>query len=100
MMHAPIDHIERVHARLARAVEADPSSLDLLDALQARNAERDFWAYRQFITPKMLRGWWQRELSYHLQKFCHDVIKGKAPKLMLLVPRQHGKSTQVLDAIS
>lgn len=83
--------------------ELDPVTLEKLQvtAEQAvRDARVDFWAYRQYINPGMLRGWWQWEIAKQLQAFYGDLVAGKRPALILEAPPQHGKSIQVVDFVS
>jgi predicted phage terminase large subunit-like protein len=78
----------------------DVDTLDLIESLAIQEARVSFWAYRQYIRPDMLLGWWQREVAHHFQEFWHDYLAGKRPKLALVSPPQHGKSVQVEDFIS
>ena len=98
-MHAPLEQFQQVK-RLYEALEKYPESLELIDAAKARVAEVDFWKYRQFMNPGMLKGWWQEEVATELQKFVMRFKAGQAPKLLLQAPRQHGKSLQVFDTIA
>jgi len=74
--------------------------VELLNQLAILEARESFWAYRQFINPRMKKGWWQREIAYHLQSFYNDLVEGKKPKLVIEAPPQHGKSEQIIDFIS
>jgi hypothetical protein len=49
---------------------------------------RDFWAFRQYLDPGMMKGWWQREIAMALHQFYLDFIAGKRPKLAIFSPRQ------------
>lgn len=61
----------------------------------------NFYAYRQYIgQPSFLKGWFQRDLSRHLQKFCFDLFDGKKPILIIEAPPQHGKSRAVSEFLS
>jgi predicted phage terminase large subunit-like protein len=73
---------------------------DLIEAKCVEDARESFWAYRQFINPKLKKGWWQREVARHLQKFAEDLFSGKKPKLVIQAPPQHGKSVQIIDLLS
>lgn len=63
-------------------------------------AREDFWRYRQCLNPRMIVGWWQREVAAELQRFYADLKAGKRPTLILESPPQHGKSIQIIDFIS
>lgn len=74
--------------------------LDLLEQYAAQLAREDFWQYRLYMRPKMLRGWFLREVAIELQRFYEDWKAGKAPILVLVTPPQHGKSWSMVDFIS
>lgn len=76
------------------------SDLEFLEVLAQAEARENFWAFRQYLDPTMVRGWWQREVAAHLQQFWADFCDGKRPKLLLMAPPQHGKSRQVIEFIS
>ena len=55
---------------------------------------RDLMAFTQEIEgPSYLPGWVHRDICARLERFSEDVIAQKAPRLMLLMPPRHGKST-------
>jgi predicted phage terminase large subunit-like protein len=74
--------------------------IDALEQFAIASARDNFWSYRQYINPKMIIGWWQREVAAQLQRFYQDWVAGLRPKLVLQSPPQHGKSKQVVDFIS
>jgi hypothetical protein len=74
--------------------------LAVLEAIAAGEARSDFWAFRQFVDPQIILGWWQQDLARHLQQFAEDMIAGKRPKLVVQAPPQHGKSESVVDFIA
>jgi len=76
------------------------STIDLVELKAVHEARRSFWAFRQYINPKMKKGWWQKEISGHLQQFHVDLREGKRPKLVIQAPPQHGKSEQVVEFIA
>lgn len=76
------------------------SDLDLIEQATQNQARKSFWAYRQFLRPKMKMGWWQKEIAYELQKFYEDLSAGKRPILLIMAPPQHGKSVQIVDFLS
>jgi predicted phage terminase large subunit-like protein len=63
-------------------------------------ARRSYWAFRQYVHPDLIIGWWQREIAEELQTFYEDLIAGKRPKLLIQAPPQHGKSMQIVDFIA
>lgn len=73
--------------------------IDLLEQRAIEQARNSFWAYRQYMDPKLKKGWWQRELAKKLQNFGEDFVAGKRPKLFIEAPPQHGKSIQVVDLV-
>ncbi len=74
--------------------------LELLIENKARQSRLDFWQFRQLINPGMKQGWWQKEVARELQQFAEDFLSGKAPKLVIEAPPQHGKSVQIVDLIA
>lgn len=76
------------------------SDIEILEQLACYEARESFWAFRQYINPKMKHGWWQREIAIVLQQFYDDFIAGKRPKIVIQAPPQHGKSIQVVDFIA
>jgi predicted phage terminase large subunit-like protein len=81
-----------------RRLSAD--DLDAYVQFYAAQARENFWAYRQFMDPTMIKGWFPRDISYKLQLFYDRLIAGKRPKLVLMAPPQHGKTRNLQDFIS
>lgn len=79
---------------------ASVSDIDLIEALACEESRESFWAFRQFMNPKMKLGWWQRDCSLHLQQFYEDMVAKLRPKLVIQAPPQHGKSDEVVDFIA
>jgi predicted phage terminase large subunit-like protein len=71
--------------------------VDLLAELAAAEARRSFYAYRRVMHPGQAIGWFYRSVSHELSKFYDELMEGKRPKLLLLAPPQHGKSTAMTD---
>lgn len=74
--------------------------LELIKEAQCRKARTCFLTFRQIINPKMKWGWWQREITAHLQKFYDDLAAGERPKLVIEAPPQHGKSVVTVEFIA
>lgn len=74
--------------------------LDLIEAKLAEQSRRSFWAFRQYMHPKLKMAWWQKDAAGHLQQFYHDKVAGLRPKLLLQAPPQHGKSMMIVDFIA
>src|SRR5262245_31019291 len=73
----------------------------LADAERARaQAREEFFAFREYIRPTAKRNWWTQELALEFQKFYEDFDAGLRPKLVLMAPPQHGKSTVAEDFIA
>jgi len=72
----------------------------LLEQLAVYEARESFWAYRQYMNPKMKVGWWQREMAAELQRFADDLFAGRRPKLVIEAPPQHGKSLMIVEFIT
>lgn len=80
-----------------------PKSIDEIDLIEQywqAKAREDFWAFRQYMHPKMKIGWWQREISQELTNFYYEFTAGKRPILLIQAPPQHGKSYQIIDFIA
>jgi hypothetical protein len=70
-------------------------------AAQAQaEARRNFWAFRRYMRPGMLWGWWAERVAVELQHFYLDLVAGKRPQLALMAPPQHGKSWAATDFIA
>ncbi len=52
------------------------------------------------MRPDAVWNWWTQEVALELQQFYDDFAAGKRPKLVLMAPPQHGKSTTVEDFIA
>jgi predicted phage terminase large subunit-like protein len=76
------------------------ADLDIIEQLAVNEARESFWAFRQYINPRMKKGWWQRIIARHLQQFFEDLVGGKRPMLAIEAPPQHGKSHQIVDFIA
>jgi predicted phage terminase large subunit-like protein len=63
-------------------------------------ARRSFADYRKMIRPGMHWNWFTEEISVELQKFYNDMVAGKRPKLAIMAPPQHGKSSVAEDFVS
>jgi predicted phage terminase large subunit-like protein len=74
--------------------------VDLLEMLAISEARESFWAYRQLINPKLIKGWWQRDMAGELQAFYQSFMAGDRPKLVIEAPPQHGKSKMVVEFIT
>lgn len=83
-----------------RRVEAyDEDVVDDIALLGAIDARDSFYAYRRFMDPDMLQGWWTYHLSLELQQFVERMMQGLRPKLVIEAPPQHGKSRGLTDLI-
>lgn len=74
--------------------------LELMKEAQYRKARTCFLTYRQIMSPKMKWGWWQLEITAHLQKFYDELHAGLRPKLVIQAPPQHGKSVITVEFIA
>jgi hypothetical protein len=72
-------------------------NLQLIHELCRARARESFSAFRSWIRPGLISGWWLRELAQHLQAFYEDFMAGKRPWLAILAPPQHGKTTIAND---
>ena len=74
-----------------------PADIALAAEQAACEARANFWAFRRYIRPNMLWGWWVEKVSIELQMFYGDIVAGKRPTLVLMTPPQHGKTTAAED---
>ena len=79
----------------------------LLESLDAREEKKradaarlDLYAFRRHVSPKLIDGWWQEHIAQQLMQFFSDFNAGKAPRLVISAPPQHGKSIQIIDFIA
>jgi predicted phage terminase large subunit-like protein len=78
----------------------DAHDIDLLIEVAATKARESFAAFRRFMHPEILWGWWMQEVAEELQRFWEDLVAGRRPKLALMAPPQHGKSSAITDFIA
>jgi predicted phage terminase large subunit-like protein len=94
-MHGSIQQLQQLHDR-----EWTVEDITLREEMGCVEAYLSFWAYRKYLNPRMIVGWWQREVALELHRFWLDYKAGKRPKLLLQSPPQMGKSTTVTDFLS
>jgi predicted phage terminase large subunit-like protein len=63
-------------------------------------ARTDFALFRQLIHLELHWNWWTDEVARELNRFYRDLKEGRRPKLALMAPPQHGKTSTVLDFIA
>lgn len=76
------------------------NDIDLMEQIGLAECRENFWAFRQFMNPKMKKGWWQCTVAVQLQQFWIDWQNGLRPILVIEAPPQHGKSYQIIDFIA
>lgn len=74
--------------------------LEIIIEIQSRKARTDFMTFRKIVNPGMKWGWWQYEITAHLQRFYDDWYSGMRPKLVIEAPPQHGKSSIITEFIA
>lgn len=69
-------------------------SLDLIkrELYRREYLKKDILAFTEELEPNYLAGWVHKDICYRLERFSREVIDGRSPRLMLLVPPRHGKS--------
>jgi hypothetical protein len=70
---------------------------DLAIERACAQARESFPHFRRLMRPELKRGWWLDNLCEHLERFYRDLEAGKAPKMAIEAPAQHGKSWAVTD---
>jgi hypothetical protein len=68
--------------------------------LLREESKTSFWAFRRYIRPTMMLGWWQPKVADEFQRFDRSLINGERPKVVFTAPPQHGKTEQVTDLIA
>jgi predicted phage terminase large subunit-like protein len=63
-------------------------------------ARDDFALYRRTIHRELLWDWWAQEVAERLQQFYEDLAAGKRPKMAIMSPPQHGKTTSAIDFVT
>ena len=53
---------------------------------------QDLMVFTHEFEPAYIPGWVHYDICYRLERFSREVIEGRSPRLMLLVPPRHGKS--------
>lgn len=69
-------------------------------AIEREACRRSFWEYRRSIHPELTDGWWQQDIACHIERFYSRLVNGERPKLVIQAPPQHGKTVQIVDAVS
>src|SRR3954452_5053890 len=68
-------------------------------ASRLKGQER-FADFRKIVHPDMLWGWWVERVSLELEGFYNRMQRGGRPKLAIMAPPQHGKSSAATDFIA
>jgi hypothetical protein len=84
----------------ARQLNLNNADVDDVENAEWAKARGDFAVYRKVIRREMLWDWWPQEVSEKLQQFYQDLKDGKRPKVAIMAPPQHGKSTAATDFIT
>lgn len=69
--------------------------IQLYEEKLRRKAQRRLIDFIHYLNSEYEAGWFHRELAQALEEFYEQVIRGECPRLMVLAPPQHGKSTLV-----
>jgi predicted phage terminase large subunit-like protein len=72
----------------------------IYEELKAKESRCSFWAFRQYISEQLIKGWWQRLVANELMDFYVALKRGERPKLVIMAPPQHGKTKQVIDFLA
>lgn len=75
--------------------------LELVEQWWVNKSRSNFFAFRRYMRgPDFKYNWFVMQLSFALQQFYLDLLKGKRPILLIAVPPQHGKSWSIEDIVS
>ena len=80
--------------------EYSTNDIEILSVLAREEARNSFWAFRQYMRPELVKGWWIREVSREMQAFYDRLVSGENPTLLVQAAPQHGKSWAVIDFIA
>jgi hypothetical protein len=83
-----------------KLVDWSPADVALAVEQAACEARENFWAFRRYIRSNMLWDWCVEKVSIELHMFHRDMVAGKRPTLVLMMPPQHGKTIAVEDLIA
>ena len=86
------------HQRAFKPMTED--DFDAIEAYWALQSQENLWAFRQYIDPTMIKGWWVAHISQEFQDFFQRMDQGQRPKLIIEAPPQHGKSRGLIDAMA
>lgn len=64
----------------------------IAELAQRELCKRKLLPFTKRFNPRYTAGWVHEDIAHRLEQFSADVIAGKSPRLMLLVPPRHGKS--------
>ncbi len=62
------------------------------EAAERELRTRDLIEFTKVFEPHYMAGWVHYDIAHRLERFSREVIDGRSPRLMLLVPPRHGKS--------
>jgi predicted phage terminase large subunit-like protein len=72
--------------------QAQISALSRQELARRELLSRDLIEFTKAFEPHYMAGWVHYDICYRLERFSREVIDGRSPRLMLLVPPRHGKS--------
>lgn len=91
----------RFHQQKIEGLQISPAEAQLI---RTEYFSRNFMAFRKRLAEirndKFIEGWWQREIAEEITQFKAAYYAGRRPMLMIKSPPQHGKSFQIIDAIT
>ena len=87
----------KTRSAAARSMHREQKKLTAEERELARRilAQRSLCMFTLRFQASYQAGWVHQDICKRLEKFSHDVIARKSPRLMLFMPPRHGKSTIV-----
>lgn len=77
------------------------NDLDLYGEFWVEESRNNFYSFRQYIGVRdFKKGWFQKDISHHLQQFYKDLKNKKRPILVIEAPPQHGKSRAIAEFLA
>lgn len=92
--------LELLVKRAKRGQTVTEEQFDLVDQLRIAEARESFWAFRTYVNPNLLLGWWLYDAAMVMQEWWEKFKRGERPKLVLSAPPQHGKTTTMEDFVA
>lgn len=72
--------------------EANVQELIRQELARREFLKKDLLAFTKLFEPQYVAGWVHKDICHRLERFSQEIVMGRSPRLMLLMPPRHGKS--------